>query len=137
MHPWGSFRPKHERLLFLHDNAQPHTSLRTSEAIAKMGWTVLSHSPYSPHTAPSDYHLFDPVRVVLRERHFADELKQSFRDVLRSRSREFYNTVVQCLTKGWQKCVENGGHFVEKLPHNCKNIRNHPYKFYSCSSYVF
>jgi hypothetical protein len=36
--------------------------------------------PHSPDLAPSSYHLFGPVKDVLRERHFADdnELKQSF-----------------------------------------------------------
>jgi hypothetical protein len=43
-----------------------------------------------------------------------DELKQNFRDVLRSRGREFYNTAVQRLTQRWRKCLENGGNFVEK-----------------------
>jgi hypothetical protein len=75
-------------VLLLHDNAWPHTSLRTREAI---------EAAHSPDLAPSDCGLFGPVRDALRGRHFADgnELKQSFRDVLRSRGREFYNTGVQ------------------------------------------
>lgn len=35
-----------------HDNARPHTSLRTSAHIAKLGWTVLPHPPYSPIWPP-------------------------------------------------------------------------------------
>jgi histone-lysine N-methyltransferase SETMAR len=41
-----------------HDNARPHTNLKTWEAIIKSGWTVLHHPPYSPDLAPSDFNLF-------------------------------------------------------------------------------
>ena len=32
-------------MLIQHDNARPHTSLRTQEIIAKFGWSVLFHPP--------------------------------------------------------------------------------------------
>jgi histone-lysine N-methyltransferase SETMAR len=35
------------KVLLQHDNARPHTSLRTREAITKLQWIVLSHPPYS------------------------------------------------------------------------------------------
>jgi transposase len=47
-------------VLLLHDNARPHTSLRTSEAIAKMELTVHFHPGRRPDLASSDYNLFDP-----------------------------------------------------------------------------
>jgi len=59
-------------MLIQHDNARPHTSLRTQEAIAKFGWTVLPHSPYSPDLAPSDFHLFGPLKVALRGTRFEE-----------------------------------------------------------------
>jgi histone-lysine N-methyltransferase SETMAR len=96
-------------VLLLHDNARPHTSLSTREAIAKMGWPLLSQPAHSKDPAPSHYHLFGLVKDALRGRHFADdnELKQSFRDVLRSRGREFYNSGVHRRSQRWQKYVEN------------------------------
>jgi hypothetical protein len=56
------------------------------EAIAKTGGTVLPYPTHSPDLAPSDYHLFGPVKDALCGCHFADdnELKQSFHDVLQS-----------------------------------------------------
>jgi hypothetical protein len=73
-------------VLLLPDSAQPYTSLRTHETIAKMGWTAHPHPAQSPDLAPAEYHLFGPVRDPLHGCHFADdnELKQSFHDVLQN-----------------------------------------------------
>ena len=38
-------------VLLQHDNAHPHTSIRTMEAITLLGCTVTSHPPYSPDLA--------------------------------------------------------------------------------------
>jgi histone-lysine N-methyltransferase SETMAR len=96
--------------VLLHNNAWPHTSLHTHEAITKMVQTVLPHPAHSPDLAASDYHLFGPVKDALPGCHFADdnELKQSFHDVLTiNEGREFFNIGMQHLTQHWQKCVEN------------------------------
>jgi [histone H3]-lysine36 N-dimethyltransferase SETMAR len=55
-------------VLLQHDNARPHSSLRTMEAITKFQWTVLPHPCYNPDLAPSDYHLFGKA-----ERRFAGD----------------------------------------------------------------
>ena len=60
-------------MLIQHDNARPHTSLRTQEAITKFGWTVLPHCPYSHDLAPSDFHLFGPLKNALRGTMFEDD----------------------------------------------------------------
>jgi hypothetical protein len=113
--------------------------LHRCEAIAKMRWTVPLYPACSPDLAPSDCHLFDPIKDALHGRHFADEneLKQSFCDVLQSQGREFYNTGLQHLIQHWQKCVENDVDFVGKQRHNCKRCMNHPYKFHLYCSYIF
>jgi hypothetical protein len=46
------------------DNARPHTSLKTLEAITKFSWTVLPNPPYSPDVASSDFHLFGALKMV-------------------------------------------------------------------------
>jgi histone-lysine N-methyltransferase SETMAR len=94
-------RPKRNMkdVLLLHDNARPHTSLRTREAIAKMGWAFPPHPPHSPDLAPSDCHLFGHIKNALRGGHFEDDS-------------EFY-IVIQLLTQRWQKCVENDGGFAK------------------------
>lgn len=53
-----------------------------------------------------DYHLFGPVKDILSGRHSADkELKESFRDVLRRRGKQFYN-VTKRLTQRRQTVLQ-------------------------------
>jgi len=41
-----------------HDNARLHTSVKTLEHVAILGWTVLPHPLHSEDLAPSDLNLF-------------------------------------------------------------------------------
>jgi histone-lysine N-methyltransferase SETMAR len=61
------------KVLLHHDNARPHTSLHTREAITNLQWTVLPHPPYSPDLAPSDYHLYSPLKDATNEKKFEDD----------------------------------------------------------------
>jgi len=57
---------KKTTVLLQHDNARPHTSLKTVEHIVNLGWTVVPHTPYSPDLVPSDFHLLGPMKDGLR-----------------------------------------------------------------------
>ena len=43
----------------------PHRACQTVEKIEEMGWELLQHLPYSPDLAPSDFHLFEPLKESL------------------------------------------------------------------------
>ncbi|GFR59852.1 histone-lysine N-methyltransferase SETMAR [Elysia marginata] len=60
-------------VLLLHDNARTHTSIRTRETISSFGWTTLPHPSHSPDLAPSDFHLFDPMKQGLRGKHYEND----------------------------------------------------------------
>jgi histone-lysine N-methyltransferase SETMAR len=60
-------------ILLQHDNARPHTSLKTREAITKLGWTVLPHQSYSPDFAPSDFYLFGAFKHAIRGKRFGSD----------------------------------------------------------------
>jgi hypothetical protein len=47
------------------DNVRPQTAALTMATLLKLKWDVLPHPPYSPDLAPSDYHLFGPMKMVL------------------------------------------------------------------------
>ncbi|UYV60815.1 CREBRF [Cordylochernes scorpioides] len=57
-------------VLFLHDNARPHTSCKTVSTIIKLGFEVLEHPAYSPDLAPSDYFLFGLLKKELKGKRF-------------------------------------------------------------------
>ena len=57
----------------MHDNARPYTAAHTVEMLRKLKFEVMAHPPYSPDLAPSDYHLFDPLKVALRGRRFTSD----------------------------------------------------------------
>ena len=63
------------KVLLQHDNARPHTSLKTLEIINCFGWTTISHPPYLPDLAPSDFHLFGLLKESLRGRYFSSDEK--------------------------------------------------------------
>jgi histone-lysine N-methyltransferase SETMAR len=73
--------------VFLQNNAKPHTALLTRAKLDELGWeVVLSHTPYSPDLAPSDYHLFRSMEHFLREREFEDI------DQVEAAYQEFFNS---------------------------------------------
>jgi hypothetical protein len=45
-------------VVFLHDNARPHTVAHTRALLEHFNWELFGHPPDSLHLAPSDYHLF-------------------------------------------------------------------------------
>ena len=102
--------------LLLHDNARPHTSRHTTAEIVKIGWEVLPHPPYSPDLAPSDFHLFGPLKEAHRGIHFKDEeaVKTSVRQWLRRQDLAFYRAGIHALVKRWTKTVEMDGDYIEK-----------------------
>ena len=66
-------------VLFLQDNARPHTAHRTTCTLQQLGWEVLPHPPSSPDLAQSVFHLFGPLKEFLGGQHFStyDEVKQA------------------------------------------------------------
>ena len=65
-------------VLLLHYNARTHTAHLTVNTIRQLNWEVLEHPAYSSDLAPSDFHLFGPLKNALRGRRFAadDEVKE-------------------------------------------------------------
>jgi histone-lysine N-methyltransferase SETMAR len=50
-------------VVFLHDNALPHTADRIRARLEHFNWQVTDHSPYSPDLASSDHHMFTRTYV--------------------------------------------------------------------------
>jgi hypothetical protein len=77
---------------------------------------VLKHPPYSPELAPSDYHLFCPLKNALRGRHFASyqEVKEAVHVWLVTEPKTFFSKGIQKLVDCWTKFVEKDWDYIEK-----------------------
>jgi histone-lysine N-methyltransferase SETMAR len=62
-----------KRVLLLHNNARPHTAAHTVDTLRALKFELLKHPPYSPDLAPSDFHLFGPMKEHLWGQKFADD----------------------------------------------------------------
>jgi hypothetical protein len=107
-----------------HENARPHTSLRTWEHITKMGWTVLPYPSYSPDLAPLDFHLFGSLKDALCGTHFADDnsIIEAVRKWLCRQDKIWYRQGIHALVPRWRKAVQADGDYVEKNSVCYRNI---------------
>jgi len=94
-------------MLIQHNNAYPHTSLLTWEAIAIFVWTVLPRPPPSPDLAASDFQLFGPVKDTLRGIRFEDDesVSRAVRTWLREQETSCYREGTHALVSQWHKDV--------------------------------
>lgn len=103
-------------IVLLHDNARPHTAGATQTKIQKFGWEQFDHPPYSPDLAPSDYHLFLNLKRELGGKRFGsdEEVKNAVQSRLLTLAGNFYEEGIGKLVSRYDKCLNNGGNYVEK-----------------------
>jgi histone-lysine N-methyltransferase SETMAR len=94
--------------LLLHDNARPHTACATIDALETLKFEVLSHSPYSPDLARSNFHFFPHLKRDPKGTHFIsdDEVKQAVTLWIKQRTPEFFTDGMCKLVLRWEKCIE-------------------------------
>jgi len=87
-------RIRSERNTFLlhHDNARPHYSAQTQDAMTSLKFTVVPHPPYSPDLAPSDFWLFPKLKQTLKGQHFSSdaEVEAAVRKWISSQPETFF-----------------------------------------------
>jgi len=82
------------------------------EHIVNLGWTALPHPPYSLDLAPSDFHLFRPMKDGLPGQHFlSDTIVRAVKQWATSVGADFYECSMQALVHRWRKCIANGGEY--------------------------
>ena len=103
-------------VVLLHDNATPHTANLTQQWLQRFGWETLPHPPHSPDLAPSDFHLFGPLKRHLSGLRFDtdEDLITDVKGWLRSLDAKFFNDGMFALLHRWQKCIDLNGDYVEK-----------------------
>ena len=108
-------RPDTQQLVLQHDNARPHVSASTTEAVKRLNIEVVTHPPYSPDLAPCDYHMFPKLKEHLRGRQFSsdEEVKECVRHWLRALPASFFSDGFDKLVQRWQTCLDRDGDYVE------------------------
>ncbi|GBN35982.1 hypothetical protein AVEN_9170-1 [Araneus ventricosus] len=77
---------------------------------------MLDHPPHSSDLAPSDLQLFLYLKRHLAGQNFHDddEIKNEVEMWFRQQAVDFYDCWIQKLVPKLNKCLDNGGNFVEK-----------------------
>jgi histone-lysine N-methyltransferase SETMAR len=91
-----------------------HTANRTRELLWRYNWEVLDHLPYSPDLAPSDFHLFGPLKKHLSGRRFATDGEVQSMSCLQAVDTDFFYAGTDALVYRWDKCFGKYGDYVEK-----------------------
>lgn len=99
-------RPKlaQKNVLFLHDNAPAHTAALTTEFLSRSRWEVMTHPPYSPDLAPSDYYLFPNLKKMLAGNRYDSKsaLTSAVNQYLRHRPGSWFAEGIRMLPGRWE-----------------------------------
>ncbi len=93
-----------------------HTAKLSIAKIRQLKWQLLPHPPYSPDLAPSDYHLFGPLKDPMRGIRFKQEkmIGDAVKTSISHFSKTWFEEGIKKLEKRWQKCIALDGDYVEK-----------------------
>uniref|UniRef100_A0A8R1DJB5 Histone-lysine N-methyltransferase SETMAR n=1 Tax=Caenorhabditis japonica TaxID=281687 RepID=A0A8R1DJB5_CAEJA len=107
-------RPRRSAVHLLHASARPHVAKATQAKLQELNWDTLPHPPYSPDIAPSDYHLFRPLNLFLKEKRFAkyEYLKMAVFNFFDSQSAALWKKGIDELPERWLTVVTNHGQHI-------------------------
>ena len=103
-------------VLLLHENARPYTAIHTLQTLVKLRFTVLEHPAYGPDLAPSENHLFGPLKDALTGLRFTSDegAKEAVHEWLAAQLKTFFSEGIQKLMESWNKCIAKNGEYIEK-----------------------
>lgn len=106
---------RHGKVILLHDNASSHTSKVVKHVLKDLAWEVLTHPPYSPDLAPSDFYLFRSMAHGLAEQQFKtyEDVQKWVAEWFASKPEKFFWDGIHKLPERWEKCIVNDGNFFE------------------------
>ncbi|GBP30478.1 Mariner Mos1 transposase [Eumeta japonica] len=108
------YNERHDKVILQHDNARAHVKV-VKTYLETLKWEVLSHSPYFPDVAPSDYHLFRSMAHGLADQHFRsyEEVKNWIDSWNASKDGQFFQRGIRTLPERWEKLVASDGQYFE------------------------
>ncbi|UYV63007.1 hypothetical protein LAZ67_2002824 [Cordylochernes scorpioides] len=92
------------KIVYHQHNAPSHRSLQAMAAIYDSGFELLSHAPYSPDLAPSDFHLFPHLKKSLSGIHFRsdEEVIDAVTSFFESLETSFFLEGIKALEHRWK-----------------------------------
>lgn len=110
------YEQRHDKVILQHDNARPHVARPVKTYLETLKWDVLSHPPYIPDIAPSDYHLFRSMEHGLAEQHFrsAEEAENWVKAWIAAKDASFFRDGIRKLPERWAKVVASDGQYFQE-----------------------
>ena len=127
LHPAIKSKP-HELLntdvLLQHDNAWPHTTRSTVATIQDLSLECLPQTLYLPDLAPSDFHVFGPLKEAMGGMSFRsdEEVQQAVHEWLHSQPKDFFSRGIHAIPKRWNTCIECNGDLLTYLVHGAESF---------------
>jgi len=102
-------------VLYHHDNAPSHTSLKAMVKLDQLRFELVAHPPYSPDLAPSDYYLFPNLKRWLQGKRFTsnEEVIAETEAYFESLDVSYYRKGIEMLENRYTKCIALEGNYVE------------------------
>ena len=103
---------------FLQDDARVHTTKVSMAKLHELKWQSLLHPAYSPDLAPSNFHLFGPLKDPFHGRRFGREskLKSAMNEVVKTMSRDWFEQEIMKVAEHWRKCIDLQGWKINFVP---------------------
>ena len=106
---------RHDKVILQHDNARPYVAKPVKTYLETLKWEILSHPPYFPDIAPSDYHLFRSMTHGLSEKRFTsyEDCKKWVHSWIASKDEGFFRRGIRMLPERWEKVVARDGQYFK------------------------
>ncbi|GFN88469.1 histone-lysine N-methyltransferase SETMAR [Plakobranchus ocellatus] len=99
-----------------HDNATAHSANLTQQWLQRNCWEIFPPPAHSPDLAPTDFHLFGPLKRHLGGMAFEteDDLISELRNWFDNLDVDFFRVRINSLLSRWQKRIDLHGDYIEK-----------------------
>ena len=105
-----------KKVLYHHDNAPSHTSLKAMVKLDQLRFELVAHPPYSPDLAPSNYYLFPNLKRWLQGKRFTsnEEVIAETEAYFEGLDVSYYRKGIEMLENRYTKYIALEGNYVEE-----------------------
>ena len=91
-----------------------HNAKVTLQKMTNLGFKVLTHPPYSPDLAPSDYYLFRPFQHFLNGKNFEnpEAIQNEVSAYFNAKDLSWFEKGFKDLLKRWETVIDSNGKYI-------------------------